>query len=226
MDNSTPHISIRILRLIRPLLGLGEAVRPIHGASRHFASTEGNIISVYHGRARRLKGSPMKDGYLQARIRTDDGRDWRPGLHRVIALAFHGPPPLDSLGQPFDVHHINGNRIDNQPGNLEYVARRAHSQLTARSTNGSAKLDAVAVWTARCRCYNEPFAQVLASTATELGMTKAAVSQALRGRTWYDIPMPGTGIALDTLACALGVDRSTAADLLALDPSTGGRRAA
>lgn len=48
-------------------------------------------------------------------------------LHRIVWTFFHGEIP-----EGYDVHHINSNRADNRPENLELLPGRAHNSLHSR----------------------------------------------------------------------------------------------
>lgn len=87
--------------------------------SNYQASNNGELLSLNYkrtGRARRLKPSVGKDGYLQTMIKRDDGKycSWK--VHKFVALAWLGEKPKGT-----EVNHKNGIKSDNSIGNLEYV---------------------------------------------------------------------------------------------------------
>lgn len=78
----------------------------------------------YSAKTRTIHGQMLtrpsigKDGYLRANLYANSKRRcflW----HRVIALAFLGPPRGDKI----EVNHKDGNRVNNSIDNLEYVTR-------------------------------------------------------------------------------------------------------
>ncbi len=48
-------------------------------------------------------------------------------LHRIVATAFHGPPPSAA----HQCHHIDGTRENNEAANLMWVTQQEHSQIHA-----------------------------------------------------------------------------------------------
>jgi hypothetical protein len=73
-----------------------ERWRPIPGATRYEVSTLGRIRSnVDPANPLILAQSTNRDGYRKVTLMTDDRprRRWQPYVHRVMALAFIGPPP-------------------------------------------------------------------------------------------------------------------------------------
>lgn len=71
-----------------------ERWRPVPGASRYEVSTLGRIRSnVDPAIPRILSQTCNRDGYRKVTLMTDEGRRWYPYVHRLIALAFIGPPP-------------------------------------------------------------------------------------------------------------------------------------
>jgi hypothetical protein len=46
--------------------------------------------------------------------------------YRKIWIKFNGPIPLDEEGRTFDIHHIDGNRKNNDADNLEALSMRDH----------------------------------------------------------------------------------------------------
>ena len=79
-----------------------------------------------------------KDGYKTVMLRVG-GKQKMIGVHRLVCCAFHGAPPSPKH-QP---DHLNGDRSDNRPSNLEWVTpkvnvRRARSRpVRAVSSNGA-----------------------------------------------------------------------------------------
>lgn len=69
-----------------------------------------------------------KNGYKTVMLRSG-GKQKMFGVHRLVCDAFHGAPP----SAKHQVDHINGDRSDNRPANLEWVLpstniRRAKSK--------------------------------------------------------------------------------------------------
>lgn len=89
--------------------------RPIPSAPGYLAGADGSIIGK--------RGHPLKQGAnLQGRPQF---AHWIPGKgrrtadsHRAICEAFHGPCPAG-----MEVAHLNGNRADNRPANLQWKTR-------------------------------------------------------------------------------------------------------
>lgn len=203
-------------RALGPLLEPGEIAWPVPGARPYYATTHGRLFSVRWGRARPCPGTVVKGGYTQSWIRYDDGTLSRPHLHRVIALAFIGPAPVDTAGRPYEVHHVDRDPQNNAPDNLRYEPKVGHAQLSIRDRAGHVKLDEATVWVARCRALAEPVALVLAEVAGAAGCSVEAVRQAVKGETWDHVPAPSDPVGVAELAGALGVGLDQAAWLLEL----------
>lgn len=101
-----------------------EVWRSIPGFSRYEASSEGNLRSLnYKNSGKTVLIKPAIDqGYLKTMLQKDDGRykTWR--VHQWIALAFHGP------ANGLTVNHKDVNKLNNRPGNLEYITALANVQ--------------------------------------------------------------------------------------------------
>ncbi len=105
---------------------VAEEWRPVFGFPYYEASNLGRVRSiprlVQSGRGKPgvmvlrkgkiLKQIPSK-GYLVVKL---GGPNKAVGVHRAVALAFHGPCPEGLV-----VDHVDTNKHNNAPGNLEYV---------------------------------------------------------------------------------------------------------
>ena len=76
---------------------------------------KGTIYSLKH---KRYIGSIDKDGYVQ--ITPPKGYKHK-GLHRIIWVIVNGDIP-----EGYDVHHIDGNKLNNSIYNLELVEHKKH----------------------------------------------------------------------------------------------------
>lgn len=84
-------------------------------------STLGRVMRVKGGAGcqagRILKPDTVTKGYLRVCLYMGKrGNARRPMVHQIVAAAFLGPCPSG-----YQVNHIDGNKTNNRPGNLEYV---------------------------------------------------------------------------------------------------------
>lgn len=49
--------------------------------------------------------------------------------YRKIYEKHYGPIPTDEMGRTYDIHHIDGNRNNNDPNNLKAVSIKEHYQI-------------------------------------------------------------------------------------------------
>lgn len=124
-----------------------ETWRDIPGYPRYQVSTCGRIRSVNYKNSKKikvLKPSLSSDGYLKTMIQRGDGSYHTSRVHRWVAFAFLGVCPPG-----FEVNHIDGNKENNCPSNLEYCTHSENikhaykiglEQPKKGSRNGSAKL--------------------------------------------------------------------------------------
>jgi len=90
--------------------------KPISEVVGWFAVSSGKIWSDKSNRL--LKGRVLKEsGYVQVGTEID-GKVRQFREHRLICKAFHGEPKGDAN----TVNHINNNRSDNRPENLEWLS--------------------------------------------------------------------------------------------------------
>lgn len=50
-------------------------------------------------------------------------------IHRVIYEQHHGPIPKEENGRSYDIHHIDGNHLNNDPLNLKAVTLQEHYDI-------------------------------------------------------------------------------------------------
>lgn len=75
-------------------------------------NTEAYVVSYNRGlNGARIEGSKDKDGYIRIKIARK-----QVGLHRIIARMFLGERP-----EGYCVNHIDSNKTNNHPSNLEYL---------------------------------------------------------------------------------------------------------
>ena len=91
---------------------------PISSAPRYLISNDGRVWSTHLGRELALTPHP-KSGHIYVRLA--DGGGNRPvfKVHRLVALAFIGPPPSPK----HEVCHNDGNPANNAVGNLRWDTR-------------------------------------------------------------------------------------------------------
>ena len=81
----------------------------------YYISNFGRVLSIYQNKPRIRKPQPHKGKYN--RIDIDKKNLF---IHRIVADYFIG----DIIGK--DIHHINGNTLDNRAENLEVLPKKEH----------------------------------------------------------------------------------------------------
>lgn len=97
-------------------------MNPIPTFDGYLASEEGEVFSDRSGELRKLSRRNNK-GYLVVNFTVGSGAEkyrHRMPVHRAVAMAFHGVPPID---KPLCCHR-NGDSLDNRPGNLYWGNHR------------------------------------------------------------------------------------------------------
>lgn len=165
--------------------------------NEYWLPCEGGYYSVSnHGRVRRerkalgtsvgrvLKPYKMRDGYLMVRLYGPQG-DRRVLIHRLVAQVFIGSCPKGK-----QTNHKNGIKSDNRARNLEYMTgsencthafRTGLRTPTIGESNGCAKLTEDLVRAIRESRSSGVTQQAIAN---KLGIARATVSLAERGKTW------------------------------------------
>lgn len=101
-------------------IGSKEIWRPVVGYEKQYeVSNFGNIRRIRNLLYRFIE----KRGYYLVRI-SKNGRLKSHRLHTLVAAAFHGQRSQGSV-----VHHIDGNKLNNNAANLEYLTRPEHARV-------------------------------------------------------------------------------------------------
>lgn len=152
--------------------------KPVPGVSGYSARDDGWVI----GR----NGAPMtgwidEDGYRQLSIRMAGRRTAkRVAAHKMVALAFHGVPPLRDP----EVCHADGNPMNNAPENLRWgtasdnAADRVRHGSCSRERNGRTRVTPRLAILIRGMRTDGASQQSIADT---LGVGQATISRVLRG---------------------------------------------
>ena len=104
-------------------------LRRIPGYVTYTASDDGRIYSERSGKY--LKPRTRKDGYQQVTL-CEGGERHQEYVHRLVALAWHGEDATHK-----QVNHIDENKQNNAPANLEWVTCKEninHGTRTKRQT--------------------------------------------------------------------------------------------
>jgi len=119
MTRSTGHLDRSALDP-RELAGLLDAgIRPIPEWPGYYATAGGDILSARRGvRVVRLKTTAHpRTGHLKVKLyRAGLPRGRDVGVHRLVCLAWHGPPPPGE-GRTL---HADDDPTNNRPGNLRW----------------------------------------------------------------------------------------------------------
>lgn len=168
---------------------MNETWQPVPGFAGYYeASSEGRIRSIDRTirkmgrwgqevelrlRGRVLKAAVDGAGYLCVHPCGDSGRE-PTNVHRMVALAFHGAPEPGR-----HVNHIDGDRLNNRPENLEWCTRAENMAHAART--GLMKLEKPVVGTPVVGGDPIRFPSEKAAAA-HLGVKRGNISSAALGR--------------------------------------------
>lgn len=162
-------------------------IRPVPGFAGCLADTNGDVLSDKRKVRIIRKGTENKTGYLMISFRIKQKTAMR-SVHRLVAAAFLGPPP-----DGYQVNHIDGNKLNNSPTNLEYVTPSANikhafqtglnkARRGVRNTNSKLKTGQVEelkkLWE------SGQFSQ--RELGIVFGLTQSAVSRAVTGRSYRE----------------------------------------
>ena len=82
-------------------------------------TSEGEVISCWHGDWKTLSGGQDKDGYRKFVLIDDLGARRYVRRSSLICSAFHGPRPKGK-----EVRHLDGTRLNDRPDNLTWATHK------------------------------------------------------------------------------------------------------
>lgn len=136
----------------------------------------------------RLAGAVDEDGYLRYILAADDGRKKNVPAHRLVLLAFVGPPPTPK----HEGAHWDGVRLNNRLKNLRWATRKEngedktrHGTLRGRQDgekNRQARLTEDHIRDARAS-YTGTWGEI-ARLARKHGVHSSAMRDIIRGKRW------------------------------------------
>jgi hypothetical protein len=111
------------------------------------------------------------------------GKQYGYGVHRLVCIAFHGPPPSDK----HETAHWDGSKDNNVPDNLRWATGTEnqldrHRHHAAFITNNKITASTAAEVKARLQA-----GQMQKVIASDLGITKAIVGHIARGNAWTHV---------------------------------------
>ena len=214
MTKKTFDVKLRIIASIRPYEGNprvnDQAVDAVAASQRDeelWAAVPGyeELYEVSSaGRIRRRSKSRMApagyvlkqrmswDGYRKCTL-SKRGRSWHTKTHRLVALAFLGPPPFPGA----HVAHFDGDRTNNHVSNLRWATaaqneadKRRHGTVRGAppgERHPNAKLTGEAVAEMR---RDAAAGQSATEIARRFGVPKMTAYSAIVGTTWSSVTEP------------------------------------
>lgn len=153
-----------------------------------------NTDFMGRGCERRVASHPTKFGYQHCWLRCLEYGRANVLVHRVVALAFHGAQADPEL----DIDHVDGDKGNNAPGNLQWVCRGENMRRAYRGglrvwsgpigdageNNPNAKLSDSDVREIHRRIAAGGMQKRIAA---EFGVSKASISMIKSGANWAAI---------------------------------------
>ena len=149
-------------------------------------SDDGQVRRTVQGRnwpAGKIKTPQrMPNGYLQVHLYSG-GRCYSRGIHRLLCLAFYGPPP----SAEHEAAHRNGARQDNRINNLRWVTkiknaedRDDHGRTARGERGGNSKLTTNQVESIRAN----PEKALQRVLADRFGVSRKTIVDIVTRKTW------------------------------------------
>ncbi|MEG0063033.1 MAG: NUMOD4 domain-containing protein [Pseudomonas sp.] len=172
-----------------------EEWRDVEGHPGYRVSNLGRVMSYKQSKAGKLvKQTVKKDHrrgkpeYLRVSLADASGVRKNKRVHRLVLIAFVGPAPSEKhVGA-----HIDGNTRNNWLLNLKWatqIENEADKELHGTKLIGTdvanAKLNPAAV--RRIRRSNTSDSAVMKKLMADLGVSRSAITDVLKGRTWSQV---------------------------------------
>lgn len=153
------------------------------------AMDDGSVWSILRGYPRRIATAINKWGYVTCNIRVG-GKSKNVPAHRIVADAF-----IPNTERKPQVNHINLDKSDNRPSNLEWATRSENMRHAASNgrmghlrghnlkgeNQGRSVMTEVLVIDARARYMN---GEKVKDIASSMGVGPSTISNAVRLCTW------------------------------------------
>lgn len=157
---------------------------PVPGIADLFADSSGNIYSARR-KLHRMSPTTDRDGYLRVCVTISVGKYRSIGVHRLVAMAFHGAPPTPR----HEARHLDGTRTNNVPSNLAWGTQRdnaADREQHGRTARGERNKGGVGLTSDEVALIRQRLAarDVQGSIAREFGISQSTVSAIKLGRLW------------------------------------------
>jgi HNH endonuclease/NUMOD4 motif-containing protein len=166
--------------------------------NRYEASSEGHIRRNVNAHWRKrvwrdglLKVHVDKTGYVRARIMRDERHSYNVGVHQLVAAAFLGLCPPGH-----EVNHIDRNKANNCPENLEYVTH-AENLEHARQKGAWARSTRHGEQAAPAKLTERQVTEIRSLLADGLshcriadmfGVSQPTITNIKTGKTWAHLP--------------------------------------
>jgi len=150
----------------------------------------GDVIRLLSGHCRvagqEVAGSITAQGYRTYRLMLPSGKKGLPVFaHRLVALAFLGPPPSPN----HEIAHWDGNRLNNHVDNLRWSTRKENAADTIRhgtssrgTSSSSAKLNPYQVAAIRLQYVTGRI--TTRELSKQFGVSQSHISRILNNKAW------------------------------------------
>lgn len=175
-------------------MNVDEIWAPIDGTKGYEISNYGRVRRAMRGfynrgRHKYLKGY-NNHGYIRHEMGKPGGGVIIGFAHRMVLIAFEGPPPTDK----HEACHWDGDTLNNHISNLRWGVRKEnkadsirHGTQVRGTRHADAKLTDAIVTEMRLRNASGVSIEQL---GREYGVRSNAAWCAVKGRTWTHVPMP------------------------------------
>lgn len=152
---------------------------------RYLVSDNGKVYSCI---SQQELSPRIHSGYHRYAIHPSRGERVDVFAHRLVLLAFEGPPPFEGA----QVRHLNGDKLDNRLDNLRWGSSKEQaedkirlSEMPSGEVHHKSKLSESEVVEARKLYSNGESTSVLAE---KYGVVRSTIASAIDGRTWGHLP--------------------------------------